>query len=164
MRKSEFNKYALNYIKAITARGGDGYEEWEEYDNDFCQDCFSGWLNEQQRYTGKLYRGFRIDKENYSGYQVGEIIEQSDIYYNSFPSFTTSDPRAYGYINDYEVYTDDIVKIVFEVECSGKYAVDISKHSYYPQENEHKFVSNAKFEVVGIGNLGHINVIKLKEV
>ena len=47
---------AMNYIKCITSRGGDGYEEWETYNEDYYKDCFSEWLNEQPRFKGSLYR------------------------------------------------------------------------------------------------------------
>lgn len=163
-KKKYHTECALNYIKAITSKGGDGYEEWEIYNESFYEGCFSEWLETQPRVKGILYRGYRVDKEFYRGYEVGEVISQSDIYNLHFPSFTTGEMRAVLYINDYEVETDDVEKMVFEVECTGKYAVDISKHSYYPQENEHKFVADAKFEVVGVTQHGCMKRIKLREV
>ena len=163
-KKKYRTESALNYIKAITSKGGEGYKEWGVYNESFYEDCFSEWLDIQPKVNGILYRGYQVDKEFYRDYKVGEIIRQSDIYNLDFPSFTTSEMRAVLYINDYEVYTAETKKVLFEVECVGKYAVDISKHSYYPEEKEHKFINDAKFEVVAVINKGTIERIKLKEV
>lgn len=165
MRKSEIKKYALNYIKAITARGGNGYEEWEEYDNDFCEWCFDKWIEEQPRVTCTLYRGYRMSLEQYGNlsYKVGSVVQPINIYNRPYPSFTTSEMRAMLYVNDYDVYSDDIVSIVYKIECKGKYGVDIQNYSYYPEEAEHKFISDAKFKITDIKE-GTIIRISLVEV
>ena len=164
MRKSEIKKYAINYIKAITARGGDGYEEWEEYDNDFCEWCFDKWIEEQPRVDRKLFRGYKMSKSKFDRYQVGKIITCEDIYNRTYPSFTTSEMRAVIYIQDYMVYDDEEVKVLFSVECKGKYGVDISKYSYYPEETEHLFAKDASFEITEIKNKSSLKTIYLREV
>lgn len=72
--------------------------------------------------------------------------------------------RAVIYIQDYMVYDDEEVKVLFSVECKGKYGVDISKHSYYPEETEHLFEKDALFEITEIKNKSSLKTIYLREV
>ena len=166
MRKSERKKYAIGYMKAKTSKGGDGYEKYEEYDNEFCEWCFDEWIKEQQRFTGTLYRGQRIGEEWFKNldYNIGKVITPSDIYNHSYPSFTESEMRAVLYINDYDVFDDKPISILYNVECNGKYAVNIKEHSYYPEENEHLFVKESNFEITDIKYLGSYVRVYMKEI
>lgn len=68
--------------------------------------------------------------------------------------------RAVLYVNDYEVDGDEDAKLLFIVECEGKYSVNIADKSYYPEETEHKFVKEAHFKVIEVkkGTLIHITL------
>lgn len=165
-KKKYRNECALNFIKAKTSKGGDMYSEYEVYYDDYNEDCFDDWLKEQQKITGVIYRGYRTDYENYekADYKIGKIVTPRDLHNWYHPSFTESQLRAVNYMNDYDVYTDEYVRLLFEVECSGKYCVDIHEYSVYPEETEHVFNNDAKLEITNIVERGHSINIYLKEV
>lgn len=157
---------ALSFIKAKTSKGGDMYSEYEEFYDNYNEDCFDDWLKEQPKITDIIYRGYRTDYDRYNAMdiKIGKIVAPRDLHNWYHPSFTTSPLRAINYMNDYDVYTDEYVRLLFYVECKGLYCVDIHEYSVYPEENEHVFINDARLEITNIRERGHSIDIYLREV
>ena len=82
------------------------------------------------------YIGYTFDKQYF---EVCKIIGKDELMHQSNPSFTTSLIKAASYIREFgETSLSSIQEVLFEIQTTGKYFVDISSLSYYPEENEIK--------------------------
>ena len=87
------------------------------------------------------YIGYTFDKQYFEDYffDVCKIIGEDKLTQKSNPSFTTSLIIAVSYIREFgETSLSSTQEVLFEIQTTGKYFVDISSLSYYPEENEIK--------------------------
>ena len=143
-----------DYIKAITSYGGDKYDDYEQFFTPENEQEFKQWLNKQPKLNGvTIYRGYTFDKQYFEDcfFEVGKIIGEDELTQQSNPSFTTSLIRAASYIREFgETSLSSIQEVLFEIQTTGKYFVDISSLSYYPEENEIKVCDGFKLKIIGI--------------
>lgn len=157
------------YIKAITAIGGDMEEEYSCYLTEECEHAFESWLRTQPKANGvTLYRGYTFDRGFFEEglWEEGGIVSQYSLSAGFHPAFTLSPMRAAIYINDYGNAYDELdrVKVLFELRTKGKYAVDVSALSVYPQEDEYHVTEDARFKVLSIKRTGGFTTIVMEEV
>lgn len=166
MNKKEKREIALGYLKAKTARGGDLYELYKEFDDTTGEIFADRFIKDEPRLLGTVYRGYMTTKEWFDAknLQVGKTICIEDLYHRHLPSFTKSEVRASLYSVDATLYQSDApFHVVFEVELKGLYCVDISKYSVYPEESECVFIDEAKAVIVEVVQSNRRVKVKLKE-
>lgn len=154
-RISKKDTFAINYLKAKTARGGDKYEELEEYDSSYYEPFVCDWLAKQGKLIGVAYRGYIASSSwlQDKNFCKGALVSISDISNTPFPEFTTSELRACTYATDaslYQVNDDFPVSVLFEVRLSGAHCVDIHEQSVYPEEQACIFDRDVIFKVVDV--------------
>ena len=113
------------------------------------------------------YIGYTFDKQYFEVcfFEVGKIIGEDELTQKSNPSFTTSLIRAVSYIREFgETSLSSTQEVLFEIQTTGKYFVDISSLSYYPEENEIKVCDGFKLKITGIKQKGGFLSIKCVEV
>ena len=155
------------FIKAITSRGGDKEQEYACHYTHLNAREFDRWLFEQPKANGvTLYRGYKLERNFFEDgdYSVGAILEPLSLTENYYPAFTTGEIRAVRYINDFGGGLEDDVRILFVLQTSGKYMVDISSLSVYPEEEEHHCCDGAKFKVVKSEQFSTFLRLTLEEV
>lgn len=157
------------YIKALSAIGGDMEDEYSAYLTEEYEQAYDAWLKEQPKVNGvTLYRGYTFDERFFNdGYwEVGETISQYALSAGFHPAFTISPLRAVKYINDYGNAYDEFakVRVLFELRTSGKYMVNVSALSVYPQEDEHHCTEDAKFKVLSMERKGGFTTIVMEEI
>lgn len=149
---------ALGYIKAMTSYGGDEYPKYMKYYTTENENAYVEWLKEQPKISGKiLYRGYTFDEMYFSDgcYEVDSVINVDNLTQDTAPSFTTDFIRACLYINEYgEIALEDRVRVLFVIHTKGKYFVDISKYSAYPEEKEYKCCNDLKLRIKSIKRKG----------
>ena len=157
------------YIKALSAIGGDMEDEYSAYLTEEYEQAYDTWLKGQPKVSGvTLYRGYTFDKRFFEEglWGEGEVVSQYALSAGFHPAFTLSPMRAAIYINDYGNAYDEFerVKVLFELHTSGKYMVDVSALSIYPQEDEHHCTEDAKFKVLSIKRTGGFTTIVMEEM
>ena len=162
---TDTEKKALGYIKAITAWGGKHYSEFKDFHTRENQIAFEEWLERQSKANGTtLYRGCTFDESYYNdgNWEVGSVLwpivlgGESDM---EHPAFTLSPLRAIQYKADYQ----GDVPVLFTLVTKGKYMVDVSPHSFYPEEKEYRPTESARFIITKISG-GYSKNIHLEEI
>lgn len=152
---------AHGYIKRITSYGGDEEGRYSSFDD--AEMDFNAWLDEQPKVSGvTLYRGYRLEHELAEAIMENAILEPLHISELFHPGFTTSPLRAGVYCNEMGSYLGQ--KYLFILETTGKYMVDISKYSVYPEEGEHQPVSQAQWLVTKVRPTGSYIEVQMKEI
>ena len=155
------------YIKAMTSYGGDKEQEYAPYYTEECERAFESWMIEQPKANDiTLYRGYKFD-EGY--FEDGDWHEDKEVTpwaltAGYHPAFTSDEIRAVKYINEFGNAYDEYVKVLFVLQTQGKYMVNVSEQSYYPEENEYHPCGQARFKVVSIKRTGGFNTITLEEI
>ena len=154
-------------IKAMTAYGGD-CEDYEHFWNDDNIILFNEWMRQQPKVSGiTLYRGYTFDESyfNDTGIEVGAVIGEDALTQESLPSFTSDMLRAANYVNEFgETELTCVVKALFVIVTHGKAFVDISRLSYYPEENEYKCTDSVKLKVVAFERKAGLWQITMEEI
>lgn len=163
------NDSVISYIKATTAYGGDRYPEFEQGYSAHNELQFCLWMNEQPCAEGvTLYRGYSFNEtywedgmvENGSIIGVDHMTQSPDL-----PAFTIGPLRAVTYMNEFgEVSLESRVKVLFEIETTGRYFVNISPWSIYPSELEYRCKETTKLLVTEVKQKGGYLHVKCKEV
>lgn len=156
------------FINAITSYGGDSYPKFAEFYNDSNKEEYYKWLLEQQKVSDvTLYRGYTFDRRYLEDglMYVGDdgIVGVDFLTQEDCPSFTTNYLRATRYIQDYGCFLSDSQKVMFEIKTRGKWFVDISALSCYPEEHEHKCHPDVRLMVTNIKH-GSLMKINLEEI
>ena len=154
---------AEQFIKAKTARGGDEYDLYKDYDTIDGELELEKYIENHPKIIGDVYRGCTTDIINY---EIDDIIFIPDIYsLSSFPSFTKNRLRAAIYMSDASLYSqeDGIKKVMFHVKLHGFYCIEISELSIYPEETECLFDENAMFRVLDVERKASYTLVTLEE-
>lgn len=157
------------YIKAITSKGGEYFDLYSRYDTPENAKAFDRWLGEQKKVSNlSLYRGYCFDAMYWNDANVtaGSVIDMNAMTQSAnHPAFTSSVLRAVRYMREIGegVGLTDNVSVLFEVETKGVSFVDISRLSYYPEENEYRFPKSSMFVVNSVINKGGYIKVNLKE-
>lgn len=158
------------YIKAVTAHGGDDFDSLQHGYTEEGRKAFEAWLDTMPRISGKtLYRGYCFDAQywNDSCIKVGSSIVVDNMTQSfDLPSFTTELIRAATYMNEFGegLLLDNRQKVLFRVETSGKYFVDISEFSHYPEEREARCVRDTALRVTDVKRRGGYVELKCTEL
>lgn len=155
------------YIKAMTSFGGDEERDFAQYYTDEYEQALEEWLVEQPKATGiTLFRGYKFDARFFEDCNLneGEIVTPWALTAFYHPAFTTDTLRAVKYINEFGNAYDEYVKVLFELRTSGKYMVNVSELSHYPEENEYHATKDARFKVVSNKRTGGFYTITLEEI
>ena len=156
------------YIKAITSYGGDEEQDYAPYFTEENEKAFDLWLKEQPKANGiTLYRGYKFDDRYFEDCNLneGEVVTPWSLTAWYHPAFTTDELRAVRYINDFgNAFDDDYVKILFKLHTKGKYMVDVSSLSVYPEESEYHPCQDARFRIVSTGRKGGYTTIVMEEI
>lgn len=161
------NAIIYNTIKALTAFGGDCLDYAEFYTDDNLA-LLDKWLQAQPKVSDiTLYRGYTFAEGyfNDADFSVGKIIGVDALTQVTNPSFTADFLRAVNYIREFgEIGLENVVEVLFSVKTTGKTFVNISKFSYYKDEQEYKCPNTAKFKVVAIKKTHIYTHIELQEL
>lgn len=155
------------YIKAYTSYGGDDEPAYAHYHTEENEIAFDEWLREQPKVSGKtLYRGYRLDRSFFEEMDLskGAILLPLSLSEGYYPAFTDGLLRASTYMNEFGSTLEDGEKIFCELHTSGKYMVDCSEYSLYPQEGEHHCSQDARFRVIDSFRKGAFTTIVMEEI
>lgn len=167
---SQQTTLALDYIKAITAKGGDGYDALKQFDTPEHREAFETWLEEQPKINGEtIYRGFTFERgyweDGFYRLEDGRATIDNLTSGNNVPAFTTDSVRASIYINEFGngIGFRDSVRVLFTVKTCGLYCVNVSPYSYYREEKEYRCTRDALFVVEGMVDKGSFIAVTLRE-
>lgn len=154
-------------IKAMTAFGGD-CTEYEHFWNDANIALFEKWMQAQPKVEKTmLFRGYTFDEFYYddAGFRLGAVVGMDALTQSTLPSFTTDMLRAVGYMYQFgEVDLDNVVRVLFAIETTGKAFVNIAPYSFYKDECEHKCTSSVKLKVTSFEKKAGFFIINMIEV